>query len=88
MERRKGPSCDGRPFYRIVENDDGLVDVWLSPGEAVYLTDTLTGLMDYNIRALAVTGIDPKDPQWGGDLEEHVRRNYSAWCESAKIVEF
>lgn len=69
-------------------HDDGLVDVWLSPGEAVYLTDTLTGLMDYNIRALAVTGIDPKDPQWGGDLEEHVRRNYSAWCESAKVVEF
>lgn len=88
MERRNGPSCDGRPFYRIVENDYGLVDVWLSPGEAVYLTDTLTGLMDYNIRALAVTGIDPKDPQWGGDLEEHVRRNYSAWCESAKVVEF
>ena len=88
MEHSTGPSCDGRPFYRIFENDDGLVDVWLSPGEAVYLTDSLTGAMDYNLRALAVTGIDPKDPQWGGDLEEHVRRNYSAWCESAKVVEF
>lgn len=45
------------------------------------------GLIDYNIRVKAVQGIDPNDPQWGGDLEEHIRRNYSKWLESAEEIE-
>ena len=87
MNPHEGPLVSGRPFYRIVRNDDGLVDVWLTPGKPIPLVDNLTGLMDYNIEVLAVTGIDPDDPQWGGNLEEHIRRHYSAWCESAKIIE-
>ena len=74
-------------FYRIHKRADGLVDVWLTPGEAVPMYDDLTGRYDYNIRLLAVVGIDPKNPQWGGSLEEHIRRNYAAWIESAEVIE-
>lgn len=64
-----------------------MVDIWLSPGEAVPLTDDLTGRIDYNFRVLAVRGIDPKDPQWEGDLEGHIRKHYYKWIESAEEVE-
>lgn len=74
-------------FYRITERADGLADVWLTPGELVAIMDDLTGRLDYGIRILAVRGIDPKDPQWGGNLEEHIRRHYAAWLESAEEVE-
>lgn len=76
--------CD---FYRITERGDGLVDVWLTPGELVAIMDDLTGRKDYGIRLLAVRGIDPNDPQWGGSLEEHIRMHYAAWLESAEEVE-
>lgn len=74
-------------YYRITERGDGLADVWLTPGELVAITDDLTGRLDYGIRILAVRGIDPKDPQWGGNLEEHIRRHYAAWLESAEEIE-
>ena len=77
----------GRPFYRIVPTWDGKVDIWLTPGEAVPMTDDLTGRIDYNFRVLAVRGIDPTDPQWEGNLEENIRRNYYKWLESAEEVE-
>ncbi len=76
--------CD---FYRIAERPDGLVDVVLTPGEVVPMQDDLTGRKDYGIRLLAVRGIDPNDPQWGGSLEEHIRMHYAAWLESAEEVE-
>ena len=84
-----GPSVTnrGRPFYRIMQTHDGLVDVWLTPGEAVPLLDDLTGRYDYNFRILAVQGVNPDDPQYGGDLEEHIRRNYFAWIQSAEEIE-
>ena len=44
---------DGRPFYRIVPAHNGLVDIWLTPGEAVPLYDNLTGRFDYNFKILA-----------------------------------
>jgi len=78
---------DGRPFYRIVPTHDGLVDIWFTPGEAVPLYDNLTGRFDYNFKILAAQGINPEDPQYGGDLEEHIRRNYYAWIESAEEIE-
>lgn len=81
------PASDGRPFYRIVPAYGGLVDIWLTPGNPVPLFDNLTGRIDYNFRILAVRGIDPDDPQWGGELEEHIRRNYAAWVESAEEIE-
>ena len=76
------PERSGRPFYRIVPNDDGTVDVWLSPGEPIPMFDMLTGAVDYNIRLLAVRGVS----KWDG-MEEDIRRRYSAWCESAEIIE-
>jgi len=76
--------CD---FYRVTERGDGLVDVWLTPGEIVPIMDDLTGRVDYGIRVRVVHGIDPEDPQWCGDLEEHIRRHYAAWLESAEETE-
>lgn len=77
----------GRIFYRITQAQDGLVDIWLTPGTAIPKMDDLTGRIDYGFRLLAVQGIDPDDPQWGGELEEHIRRNYAAWVESAEEIE-
>ena len=51
------------------------------------MMDDLTGRMDYNFRILAVQGVNPEDPQYGGDLEEHIRRHYYAWMESAEEIE-
>ena len=55
-------------FYRIVERGDGLVDVWLTPGQAYPDTENTAGRMEYKIQALAVQGINPADPVWRGDL--------------------
>lgn len=76
--------CD---FYEIAERGDGLVDVVLTPGEVVPMRDDLTGRTDYGIRLMAVRGINPEDPQWQGNLEEHIRRHYAAWLESAEEIE-
>lgn len=72
-------------FYTISERSDGLVDVWLEPGEAVARYE-LNGRMEFDVRTLAVRGVDPKDPQWGGDLEDHIRRHYAAWVASAEVI--
>lgn len=77
----------GRPFFHIIPARGGLVDVWLTSGTAIPAGDDTTGRTDYGFRLLAVCGIDPEDPQWGGNLEEHVRRNYHAWIESAEVIE-
>ena len=74
-------------FYRIVQRGDGLVDVWLTPGQAVPAFDDLSGRCDYNIRLLAMQGINPKDPIWRGDLEGHIREHYTWWMASAEEVE-
>ena len=81
------PPIPGRPFYRIVETHDGLVDIWLSPGEAVPIYDAVAGRTEIIIRVLAARGVNPKAPEWGGDLEEHIRRNYYAWIKSAEEME-
>ena len=83
----KHTTIDGRPYYRIIPTRDGLVNVWLTPGEAVPLMDDLTGRKDYGFRILAAVGINPDDPQWGGSLEAHIRRNYRKWIESAEVIE-
>lgn len=72
-------------FYTISERSDGLVDVWLEPGKAVARYE-LNGRMEFDVRTLAVCGVDPKDPQWGGDLEDHIRRHYAAWVASAEMI--
>lgn len=76
-----------RRFYHIVPTWDGMVDIWLTPGEPTMFYNKTTGQHDYNIRVLAVRGIDPKDPQWEGDLEGHIRRHYRKWIESAEEIE-
>lgn len=70
-------------FYRIIPRADWLVDVWLTPGEPVPFW-RLDGRLDFRFRLLAVVGVDPEDPQWGGDLEGHIRAHYAAWLESAE----
>ena len=84
-EEERDPPADncGRIFYRIDERPDGLVDVLLTPAE---VWATRNGL-DYRMTVLAVPGIDPKDPQWRGDLEGEIRRNYQAWVESGEVME-
>lgn len=74
-------------FYRIMPTDGGLVDVYLTPGEVVPMFDNMGGRMDYGIRLLAVRGVNPEDEQWGGSLEEHIRRHYAAWLASAEEIE-
>lgn len=74
-------------YYEIKERSDGLVDVWLTPGELVPIRDGLTGRTDYGIRLMAVHGINPTDSQWGGSLESHIREHYAAWVASAEEIE-
>lgn len=73
-------------FYRFEPRSDGLVDILLTPGEPVPFWK-LDGRMDFRIRTLVARGIDPRDPQWGGNLEAHVREHYAAWLEMAEEVE-
>ena len=74
-------------YYEIKERSDGLVDIWLTPGELVPIRDDLTGRTDYGIRLMAVHGINPSDSQWGGSLESHIREHYAAWVASAEEIE-
>lgn len=85
----KPPERGARPrrFYRIIPAWGGLCNVWLTPGTAMPVYDSLTGRTDYGFRILAVCGVDPNDPKWGGDLEGHIRRNYEKWLESAEEIE-
>jgi hypothetical protein len=48
---------------------------------------TEDGRTDYNFRISAVLGVDPEDPQWGGDLEGNIRQNYLKWLLSAETIE-
>lgn len=73
-------------FYRFEPRSDGLVDIWLTPGDTVPYWK-LDGRMDFRIRVLAVMGIDPRDPHWDGSLEEHVRAHYCEWLEMAEVIE-
>ena len=73
-------------FYSIETRVDGLVDVWLTPGRAEPYFETC-GRMEFRFLAKAVRGIDPADPQWGGDLEGHIRAHYYEWLESAEEIE-
>lgn len=88
MTQENAPSADrGRRFYQIIPTHDGLVDIWLTPGQAFPAAVNLAGRMDFCIRLLAVRGIHPEDPRWGGDLEGHIRKHYYEWLESAEEME-
>ena len=77
-------------FYRIIDNEDGTADVWLTPGEAVQTIDDLTGRRDFTIRLMAVRGVALDDPRWDNDfekLEEHIREHHEDWLKSAEVIE-
>ena len=78
------PPCEGRHFYSIVPGAEGTVDVYLNP--AIEPMTTEDGITDYDIAVRVVRGANPDDPRWDGDLEGHIRANYTAWCESGEVI--
>lgn len=70
----------GRRFYSIVENDDGTVDVYLSPVLCVYSTDL--GIREYDITVYVVRGVEP----WP-ELEDDIRARFDSWCESGERIQ-
>ncbi|MBR4081134.1 MAG: hypothetical protein IKK21_05060 [Clostridia bacterium] len=69
----------GRRFYAIQENDDGTVDVYLSPVVCVYSTDL--GVTEYDITVRVVRGVVP----WP-ELEEDIRARFYSWWESGEEI--
>ena len=70
----------GRRFYAIQENDDGTVDVYLSPVVCRYSTDL--GVTEYDISVRVVRGVVP----WP-ELEEDIRARFDSWCESGEVID-
>ena len=68
-------------FYRLSENEDGTVDVYLAPQVEAYHTDD--GMIEHDIDLRVVRGVEPFD-----GLEEDIRARYDAWCESAEIISY
>lgn len=68
-------------FYRLSENEDSTVDVYLAPEIANYATDE--GVIEHDIDLRVVRGVEPFD-----GLEEDIRARYDAWCESAEIISY
>ena len=68
-------------FYRLSENEDGTVDVYLAPEIANYTTDE--GVIEHDIDLRVVRGVEPFD-----GLEEDIRARYDAWCERAEIISY
>lgn len=75
----KGPGR-GKRFYAIEENEDGTVDVYLSPVVCTY--DTGLGVCEYDISVRVVRGVVP----WP-ELEEDIRARYDSWCESGEVID-
>ncbi len=67
-------------FYRITENDDGTVDIVLTPPK-VYPRKTEDGIVDYDISIHVVRGMWPFP-----GLEEYVRQHYYALCEIGETI--
>ena len=75
MNRLELPPGNGRYFYRIVENEDGTVDVYLRPDVLPYRTGNEV------VRVLVVKQVVPYD-----GLEDDIRARFTAWCESAEVI--
>lgn len=73
------PPGNGRHFYSIHENDDGLLDIYLRPD--VMPIKTPDGFTDYDISVLVVRGVEPFD-----GIEDDIRERYHAWCDSAEMI--
>lgn len=83
MNRNDSPpeGSYGRRFYAILGRADGLVDVFLDG--KVHPISTENGDTDYDISFRVARGIDPK---CYGDLEAHIRENYTDWLDCAEVV--
>ena len=87
-EKRRGGNLPrdhpGKTFYRIQHRDDGNVDVWLAPEASILFCPE--GQTRKQITVIVVEGVVP---WWKteAELEEHIRWNYDAWCESGKRIE-
>ena len=68
-------------FYSIMDNEDGTVDVFLTP--AVLPLSTPEGNTDYDVHAIVIRGVEPFD-----GMEEDIRRRYNDWCKSGEEVYF
>ena len=66
-------------FYALVKQEDGTVDVYLTPDAHIYSTDA--GVREYDMTVRIVRGVAP----WDG-LESDIRARYYAWCDSAEVV--
>lgn len=81
MKADKPPGITGRHFYAILPRADGRADIYLDP--RVYPITTDDGRTDYDISFRVARSIDIS---CYGDLEAHIRENYSDWCEIAEVV--
>ena len=69
-----------RRFYAIDPQDDGTVDVYLSPVVCVY--NTGLGVKEYDFSVRIVRGVTP----WP-ELEEDIRQRYESWCEAGEVID-
>lgn len=67
-------------FYAIEPQDDGTVDVYLSPVVCVY--NTALGVREFDVRVRVVRGVVP----WP-ELENDIRQRYVSWCESGEEID-
>ena len=84
MNTANAPPCEGQHFYSILPSGEGTVDVYLNP--AIEPMTTEDGITDYDIAVRVVRGVNPNDPQFGGDLEGHIRAHYDAWRDSGEMI--
>ena len=84
MNTANAPPETGRHFYSIVPSGEDTVDVYLNP--AIEPMTTEGGITDYDIAVRVVRGVNPNDPQFGGDLEGHIRAHYDAWRDSGEMI--
>ena len=67
-------------FYRILENDDGSVDVILMPPR-VYSIKTEDGFIDHDVAVRVIRRMVPFD-----GMEAYIRYNYYALWEAAEVL--
>ena len=57
MNEATGPPAGGKRFYAILDNEDGTVDVILTPD--ILPMTTPEGNTDYDVKAVVVRGVEP-----------------------------
>lgn len=75
MKQIEVPPGNGRHFYRIYENEDGTVDIYLRPDILPYREENQV------VKVLVMKKVVPFD-----GLEDDIRARFKAWCESAEVI--